>query len=122
MEEILRLNPHAFVNGERDRLMAGTTLKLPQGTDSSYRHLILKKLRPKYRVGEILDAGFEIEDAYPADARALLLELKGAEGTEFWVARHNFYVISRYNPRTLYTMAVFQLGEEIRDAYQKQEQ
>ncbi|MBT4607698.1 MAG: hypothetical protein HOL04_01850, partial [Gammaproteobacteria bacterium] len=43
--------------------------------------------------------------------------LKGEKGIEHWVALHNFYVISRYNPRTLYTMAVFQLGEEINKAY-----
>ncbi|MBT3347679.1 MAG: lytic murein transglycosylase B [Thiotrichales bacterium] len=98
------------------------------GEESStqpYEELILKKLRPKHSVDKILKAGFSIDDQavindYPAKAKALLLELYGENGREFWLARHNFYVISKYNPRTMYTMAVFQLGEEILQAYKKQ--
>ena len=35
-------------------------------------------------------------------------------GNEYWLGMHNFYVISRYNPRTKYAMAVYQLSELIR--------
>ena len=119
MKQITDLNPDAFVEQNPDRLIKGVTLTLPAPADRPYKNLILKKLRPKYSVGDILNAGFQIEEEYPADAKALLLELKGAKGREFWVARHNFYVISRYNPRTMYTMAVFQLSDEIRKAYNR---
>ena len=37
-------------------------------------------------------------------------------GNEYWLGMHNFYVISRYNPRTKYAMAVYQLSELIRQA------
>lgn len=47
--------------------------------------------------------------AFPTTARPLKLELDN--GAEFWLGLHNFYVISRYNPRVKYAMAVFQLSE-----------
>ena len=37
-------------------------------------------------------------------------------GNEYWLGMHNFYVISRYNPRTKYAMAVYQLSELISQA------
>ena len=121
MKQITALNPDAFIDQNPNRLINGVTLTLPAPSERPYQNLILKKLRPQYSVGEILSAGFTIDEQYPLDAKALLLELKGVKGREFWIARHNFYVISRYNPRTLYTMAVFQLGDEIRKAYNKTE-
>ena len=120
MSDIQQLNPQAFVNNNPNQLMLGAQLKLPAAIEPGYRHLILKKLRPKFELSQILQQGFEIDPDYPADAKALLLELKGEKGVEHWIALHNFYVISKYNPRTLYTMAVFQLSEEIRKAYNNQ--
>lgn len=45
-----------------------------------------------------------------------LLQLEGTQGTEYWVAFHNFYVIMSYNPRVKYAMAVYQLSQAIREA------
>lgn len=45
-----------------------------------------------------------------------ILQLEGSQGTEYWVAFHNFYVIMSYNPRVKYAMAVYQLSQEIREA------
>ncbi len=120
MTQLQQMNPDAFINRDPNQLKLGATLKLPVNTEASYKHLLLKKLRPKFEVQQILQNGFTIAADYPAEAKALLLELKGEKGIEHWVALHNFYVISRYNPRTLYTMAVFQLGEEINKAYHAQ--
>ena len=117
MTQLQQINPSAFINNNPNQIKLGATLKLPVAKEAGYKHLILKKLRPKFQLQQILDNGFQIEPNYPTDAKALLLELKGEKGIEHWVALHNFYVISRYNPRTLYTMAVFQLGEEINKAY-----
>ena len=54
----------------------------------------------------------------PADGRLLsLLEFDTNEGKEYWVGMDNFYAIMRYNPRTKYAMAVYQLSEAIRERY-----
>jgi membrane-bound lytic murein transglycosylase B len=37
-------------------------------------------------------------------------------GNEHWIGLHNFFAIMRYNPRTKYAMAVYQLAEAIRAA------
>ena len=42
------------------------------------------------------------------------------DGKEYWIGRDNFYAIMRYNPRTKYAMAVYQLAEAVREAYHAQ--
>ncbi len=44
---------------------------------------------------------------------ASLLTLDGADGPEYWLTFHNFYVITRYNRSPLYAMAVAQLADAI---------
>ncbi len=55
----------------------------------------------------------------PASQPVALLELEQPQGPEYWLIGNNFYVITRYNRSPLYAMAVFQLSEAIRDAYQQ---
>ena len=54
------------------------------------------------------------------ERHATLIELDGREESEFWLGFNNFYVITRYNISALYAMSVFQLGEDIKTAYQEQ--
>ncbi|MEY1661284.1 lytic murein transglycosylase B [Isoalcanivorax beigongshangi] len=51
----------------------------------------------------------------PGSTKVAALELDGAEGSEFWLANHNFYVITRYNRSRYYAMAVYQLSRDIAD-------
>ena len=44
---------------------------------------------------------------------AQLLTYEGANGIEYWVGFHNFFVITRYNRSVMYALAVHQLGNEI---------
>jgi membrane-bound lytic murein transglycosylase B len=49
----------------------------------------------------------------PGDAKSQLITLTGADGVEYWVGFHNFFVITRYNRSVMYALAVHQLGQEI---------
>jgi membrane-bound lytic murein transglycosylase B len=75
-------------------------------------------LKPDTTVGKLRAAGVKLEADYPDDSAARLLALDGDDGTEFWVARRNFYVITRYNHSALYSLAVHQLGEAIRERFE----
>ena len=68
-------------------------------------------------VGELAAAGIEAPNSkLSPDTPAGLLKLEGTQGTEYWIAYHNFYVIMSYNPRVKYAMAVYQLSEAVRKA------
>ena len=56
-------------------------------------------------------------DEVGAAENVKLLQLENRDGYEYWLALHNFYVITRYNHSALYAMAVYQLAEAIREQY-----
>lgn len=65
-------------------------------------------------------AGVTLSTTLPPATPVKLLKLDQATGPEYWVVRHNFYVITRYNRSPLYAMAVHQLSEKIAAAYHDQ--
>ena len=76
----------------------------------------LNKLhRPKATLAELNNQGYKTIEQFPADTKALPMRFQAKYGNEYWLGLHNFYVISRYNPRTKYAMAVYQLSELIRE-------
>ncbi|MFT5452358.1 MAG: membrane-bound lytic murein transglycosylase B [Enterobacterales bacterium] len=81
------------------------------------KKLLQKSLKPSKKVAVFRKAGVKVDDKLSSEELALLIELKQKDHKEYWLALHNFYVISRYNPRTLYTMAVVQLTEMIKEQY-----
>lgn len=82
--------------------------------------LVSSALELEHSWAELAAAGITTEDELAADTPVKLVKLDGADGPEYWVVRHNFYVITRYNRSPLYAMAVYQLSEEIRQAYEQQ--
>jgi membrane-bound lytic murein transglycosylase B len=74
------------------------------------------------RWAELAAAGIEVATPPSPETPVKLLAMEQAEGPEYWVARHNFYVITRYNRSPLYAMAVHQLSQAIQDAYALQPQ
>ncbi len=88
---------------------------------NAYQALMQKGLKPKKTVADFIQAGVTIDDDLNPTDKALLIDLKQKEMTEYWLGKHNFYVISRYNPRKLYTMAVIQLSELIGAQYRAKE-
>ena len=59
-------------------------------------------------------AGVGIYPKRKGTGRYSLLQLEAGAGSEYWIAHHNFYVITRYNHSNLYAMAVHQLSQQIK--------
>lgn len=85
-----------------------------------YRKLLTRSLKPTKPLTEFFNAGVTIKHELEPEQKAVLIELEQEDHKEYWVGLHNFYVISRYNPRVLYTMAVIQLTGLIKEQYQGQ--
>ena len=76
-----------------------------------------------YKPHTVLDAlrhdGISPLQPMPDELVAALISLDQENGPEYWLDFNNFYAITRYNHSPLYAMAVYQLSEEIRTAYEK---
>ena len=80
--------------------------------------LLTKGLELKLNMEDMATGGVTAAgDIGPAE-KVKLLQLENKDGYEYWLALHNFYVITRYNHSALYAMAVYQLSEAIRAQYQ----
>ncbi len=78
----------------------------------SVKSLVRDSPKPVHSSAEMNAAGI-----YPkrkGSGRYTLLKLQAEKGAEYWIAHHNFYVITRYNHSNLYAMAVHQLSQEIK--------
>lgn len=76
--------------------------------------VVNQDLKPVLTVADLRQHGLVPDQDYAADARATALRLDGADGIEYWIGLHNFYVITRYNHSPLYALAVYQLSEALR--------
>ncbi|MGB0135089.1 lytic murein transglycosylase, partial [Dokdonella sp.] len=77
------------------------------------REIEANGLDPVYPIEQMRAWGYEPAEAVDPSVLATLLTLEGSKGSEDWLTFHNFYVISRYNRSPLYSMAVWQLSQEI---------
>lgn len=75
--------------------------------------LDINSRKTAYSWQQLADDGVEVASPPPSQTRVALLTFDGAQGTEYWVAENNFFVITHYNTSPLYAMAVYQLGREI---------
>jgi len=68
-------------------------------------------------VGALRRRGVRIDPAIAATRQAVLIRAVLNDGAEYRVGFTNFRVISRYNPRTNYTLAVCDLASAVRERY-----
>lgn len=79
------------------------------------KDLLNQKEKPKLTLADLKQKGYSpVSDQFSGDDKAMPLMYVGDRGKEFWLGFNNFYVITRYNRSHLYAMAVWQLGEEIK--------
>ncbi|MCH8529694.1 MAG: lytic murein transglycosylase B [Saccharospirillum sp.] len=82
--------------------------------NGEYQNLKVNSLERDQTLADAKASGWEPENALDDQAQAHPLRLDGDDGPEYWLGYQNFWVISRYNRSILYSMAVFQLAEELR--------
>lgn len=80
--------------------------------DRDVEELVTQGLELDRSLGQLADADIlsSFTNALPADTPAMLIRLEHQSRDEYWVALHNYRVITRYNRSQLYAMAVHQLS------------
>lgn len=86
----------------------------------NYTKLITKSLKPSHTQLELLINGVILPTNIEKELKGKLLQLEKPRSPEYWVAWNNFYVITRYNHSALYSMAVYQLSQKIKQGYLNQ--
>jgi len=83
--------------------------------------ILNERVRPHFSLAELAARGYTpVNPNLRGEAKVVPLLYEGEHGKEFWFGFDNFYTITRYNRSQLYAMAVWQLSEELRYAYEKQ--
>lgn len=85
---------------------------LPDGIPSAAKKLISKKSKPNLTAQQLNTAGVKF-NAHGGGNKMALLKFREVDGQSYFIAFHNFHVITRYNPSVNYAMAVAQLSEQI---------
>ena len=67
-----------------------------------------------HTVAEFRQRGAVVSGQVGDTPKAALFTMETANGAEYWLALHDFHVITRYNRSALYSLAVLQLSEAIR--------
>ncbi|WP_242112514.1 lytic murein transglycosylase B [Luteimonas aquatica] len=75
----------------------------------------LGSLDPIYPLSGLAARGYRPQAGEPVGDGATLLSLDGEAGKEYWFGYRNFFVISRYNRSPMYSLAVYQLSQAIRN-------
>jgi len=88
------------------------------GVSQQHQAFIDAGMKPSISIADLKQSGINIDEKIPADMTTSLVKLIVDEGHEYWAGLHNFYVITRYNHSNMYAMAVYQLSQEIKQAYQ----
>jgi membrane-bound lytic murein transglycosylase B len=79
---------------------------------------IEKGMKPSLSRQQLTAAGISLRGLPEEDDQLALISLTQENGEEYWLARQNFYAITRYNHSRMYAMVVTQLGQAIRLGYE----
>jgi len=73
----------------------------------------------RYRYDRRKLKGISPRENFPYKGKVHLIKLQRARYDELWYGTRNFYVITRYNHSDYYAMAVHQLAQKLKKAYEK---
>lgn len=97
---------HGWKSGEQ-------VIQAAKITGTNHDEVANDRLKPKHTPAKLRAYGIEPTGTVREDEPASLVRLEGKEGTEYWLAHYNYYVITRYNHSRLYAMAVHRLAQAI---------
>jgi membrane-bound lytic murein transglycosylase B len=116
-EDVIGSVANYFV--KKGNWQAGGEVAAPaDGVDASHGQFVEAGAKPTLDPAALASAGVRSPLLQQNPGKVSLIDFETDDGREYWVAADNFYAIMRYNPRTKYAMAVYQLSEAIREAYQ----
>ncbi|UCG71792.1 MAG: lytic murein transglycosylase B [Chromatiales bacterium] len=95
------------------RWKAGEPVAFPAQVPDADEAPVTKRLKLSETVGSLQQRGISTDAELIDDTPAMLLRFEVADGDEYWLALHNFYVITRYNRSQMYALAVYQLASEL---------
>jgi len=81
--------------------------------EGDYSALAERGLEPSVSADELRRAGIGVEPMPDPHRRVSVVEVAGPDGSQIWIGRTNFYVITRYNHSPLYALAVHQVARGI---------
>lgn len=68
------------------------------------------------KLEDVISAKWTISDVFETEGYVFPIRLDTESGARYWLGYRNFWSISRYNRSIAYSMAVYQLSEELKDA------
>jgi len=83
------------------------------------RITIKNGLKATETIMSLKSKGISFDTNMKQDHPAELLHLEQKNSNDYWVAMHNFFVITKYNHSIMYGLAVHQLGQEIAIEFKK---
>lgn len=96
-----------------------SVLEATQVRPDAVEALLALEYKPQYPLSQLKRQGLIYQGKQPDHMQGLLVDLEVApQQMGYWVGFQNFYVITRYNRSNRYAMAVYQLAQEIANAYQ----
>ncbi len=81
--------------------------------------LIELGMKPSISREQLAAAGISLSEVPEGNDVLSLIALTQEDGEEYWLARQNFYSITRYNHSRMYAMVVTQLAQLIRTQYEQ---
>ncbi len=76
-------------------------------------------LKATETIASLKSKGISFDTNMKQNHPAELLHLEQKNSNDYWVAMHNFFVITKYNHSIMYGLAVHQLGQEIAIEFKK---